>query len=159
MKIDKSTSAAFTGHRDIDETKIAALKNKLCLAIEQYYDDGVTNFVCGMALGFDMMAAETVLSLRDELPDITLTAVIPFRGQDDRWNERNRWRYAQILDLADQVIYTSERFFKGCEMKRNKFMVENSCRLISYFNGEPHGGTYFTFNLAKEQNYPVTNLF
>ena len=37
---------------------------------------GITNFYCGMALGFDMLAAEEVISLKVELPNLKLVAVI-----------------------------------------------------------------------------------
>ena len=44
---------------------------------------GITNFYCGMALGFDMLAAEEVISLKVELPNLKLIAVIPYDGQND----------------------------------------------------------------------------
>ena len=159
FKYLKSESCSFTGHRDMATEKIRTVKTKLKAAIEQCYDEGITNFVCGMALGFDMLGAETVLAMKDEYPDLTLTAVVPFRGQADRWAISNQRRYESILDEADQVIVMSEHFFKGCEMKRNTYMVEHSCRLISYFNGEEHGGTFFTYRSAKERKMPIINLF
>ena len=161
MKIDfpKTQSCTFTGHRDIEFSKIRPLKVALRDAILQCYNEGVTNFICGMALGFDMMAAEIVLNLRDECPDITLTAVVPFDGQEDRWRPSEQHRYDSILDEADQVIILSERYFKGCEMKRNAFMANGSCRVIAYFNGEPHGGTYYTFKSANEAGQQVVNLY
>lgn len=156
---DKARSCAFTGHRDMDGKKIATVRTRLREEIEQCVADGVTNFVCGMALGFDMMAAEVVLELREDNPDITLVAAIPFRGQEDRWRSTEVNRYNTILDEADEVIYVTPHFERGCEMKRNRFMLDNACRVIAYFNGEPHGGTFFTYHTAMERGYKVVNLF
>ncbi len=152
-------AVAFTGHRNIAPEKIPALKVKLEKAVREQYDQGMREFICGMALGFDMMAAEIVLSLREELPDIYLTAVIPFAGQPDRWAQENRDRYRLILDKADEVITLSDKFYKGCEMKRNAFMLDYCSRVIAYFNGEPHGGTCFTVNSALKRGKTVINLY
>ena len=39
--------------------------------------------LCGMAMGFDLLAAEAALSLQCELKDLQVIAVVPFRGQSD----------------------------------------------------------------------------
>ena len=70
----------------------------------------MTRFYCGMALGFDMMAAEVVLSLKDKFPDIQLIAVVPFSGQSNRWTSSEQERYHRILAKTDKVVTLSENY-------------------------------------------------
>lgn len=143
----------------MDYRDVSRVRKSLREEILKCIDSGVCCFICGMALGFDMMAAETVLELRRDDPVIKLVAAIPFRGQELKWSPSQNNRYRSILKDADEVIYVSNYFERGCEMKRNRFMLDNACRAIAYFNGEPHGGTYFTFRTAVERAYTVINLY
>ena len=83
-------------------------------------------------MGFDLMAAETVLSLKGKYPDIRLIAVVPFRRQNCRWPSTERERYQRIISQADRVIVLSEYYFKGCLLRRNDFMLEHSCGVIAF---------------------------
>ena len=82
----KANSVAFTGHRLVPESKKGELIKKLRVKIRLLYAMGIRNYYCGMAIGFDMLAAEVVLSLRSELPYLKLIAVVPFKEQSARWN-------------------------------------------------------------------------
>lgn len=75
-KYDKSISACFSGHRIIPYFHLKRLERLLRTAIISTYADGCRNFFCGMAMGYDLLAAETLLSLQSELPDLRLIAVI-----------------------------------------------------------------------------------
>ena len=51
LKIDKSETVCFTGHREIEPRKASELKANLRRTIIKFYEDGFTNFLTGMALG------------------------------------------------------------------------------------------------------------
>ena len=59
-KYIKANSVAFSGHRTIAEDRKDEIRKKLRGKIRLLYAMGITNFYCGMALGFDMLAAEEV---------------------------------------------------------------------------------------------------
>ena len=103
----------------------------------------MTRFYCGMALGFDMMAAEVVLSLKDKFPDIQLIAVVPFSGQSNRWTSSEQERYHRILAKTDKVVTLSENYFRGCLFRRNDYMLSHSCGVIAYYDAS-QGGTFYT---------------
>ena len=107
-KYIKANSVAFSGHRTIAEDRKDEIRKKLRGKIRLLYAMGITNFYCGMALGFDMLAAEEVISLKVELPNLKLIAVIPYDGQNDRWSAREQDRYLDILDKADDAILLSK---------------------------------------------------
>lgn len=92
-----------------------------------------------MALGFDRLAAEAIVSLKGELLHVRLIAVVPFRGQSNRWLSIEQRRYRQLLAQADKVIVLSEHYYQGCLLRRNNYMLAHSCGVIAYFDGKPKG--------------------
>lgn len=77
----KEASIAFTGHREIPSEQQNEVRERLKQAVILAYKQGKYRCFCGMALGFDLMAAEVVLSLKGKLPSLQLIAVVPFKGQ------------------------------------------------------------------------------
>ena len=154
-----AATAAFTGHRFIDASLREHVKRRLSNAVLDAYGNGVRNFMSGFAIGFDLMAAEVVVSLRNEHPDISLTAVVPFKDQPCRFNDFNKRRYERLLEMADKVIVLSEDYYPRCFLERDVFMVNHSSLLIAYYDGRGKGGTFYTIERAKERNIPIVNVF
>ena len=66
--MDKSKTCFFTGHRKIAQSKIEIVKAQLAENIEKMITEyGVNTFIDGGALGFDTIAAETVIEMRENL--------------------------------------------------------------------------------------------
>ena len=61
--IIKDQTACFTGHREIPVLHIISLRRKLKRTIISCINDGYRFFGAGGALGFDTLAAKTVLDL------------------------------------------------------------------------------------------------
>ena len=76
-KYDTREIVAFTGHRSIDHKKVESLKRELITIVKTLYAKGVRIYLSGMAIGFDMLAAEVILSLKPKLPSLKLISVIP----------------------------------------------------------------------------------
>lgn len=152
-------STAFSGHRFIPYSQRERLRASLTKTVISHYKIGTCNFICGMAMGFDMLAAETVLALKNEYQDITLTAVVPFRNQFAKYSTEDKKRYQDIMGKADKVIILSETYYDGCFLRRNDYMLNHSSRLIAYFNGEKKGGTFYTWRKALQMGLPAANLY
>lgn len=157
--VSRRCSAAFTGHRSLPYGRTADIKATLTELIREWHGKGITNYICGMALGFDLMAAECVLQAKRDFNDITLTAVIPFRDQCGMWNFRDRQRYHAVLRQADFSMLLSERYYKGCLLVRNDFMLSHASRIVACYDGRRRGGTFYTCNRARAMNIPVINLY
>ena len=70
--LSKTQSVAFTGHRSIAPEKVPELRRQVRGKIRLLYMLGFRNFVSGMAMGFDMLAAEEVIKLKEELSELKL---------------------------------------------------------------------------------------
>ena len=112
-----------------------------------------------MALGFDMLAAEEVIKLKEELKGVKLVAVIPYRGQSGRWTPYQRERYQRILNEVNEEIVLSEGYYNGCLLKRNDYMLAHASGIISYYDGKPKGGTFYTCRKARLKGLDIINLY
>lgn len=148
----------FTGHRNqklpwgFTESgeRFNAVKQQAEHQIDKAIEDGFTTFICGMALGFDMLCAEIVLDRKDKLREskpIKFICAIPCENQDKFWNEKQQKRYKYLMDRADMVYFASKTYNPYCTEKRNRFMVDNSSRVIALFGG-CDGGTKNTLEYA-----------
>lgn len=160
------TTCCFTGPRPARlpmngseySAEISALKTNIRFAVISAYNEGFRFFMDGMAEGFDLFAAEIVNKLKAELPEIALVAVLPHSGAIKNHSISVSKRIEKVLKSADAVFSLSENYFPGCEHKRNIYMVENSTRIIGYYNGLS-GGTAHCWNCAAKKGIELVNLY
>lgn len=151
-------TCCFTGHRPLklpfgsDETdeRCVKLKNTLyAKARELIENEGVTKFISGLALGVDTFAAEAVLLLKEEFPEIILEAAIPCEDQPAFWKTSDRTRYYKIAERCDISTVLQKKYTNGCMQKRNRYMVDNSDIVIAVWDGSS-GGTELTVRYAEK---------
>ncbi|MGN1246312.1 MAG: SLOG family protein [Muribaculaceae bacterium] len=152
-------SVAFSGHRHIPASEIDRLRRQLRSAILRLYDAGCVDYICGMAVGFDLLSAEAVLELRGEGKKLRLTAAIPCPEQSRFYNASDKARYDRVLSEADRIVTVSKSYYRGCMLRRNDYLVANAGRLIAYYDGSHRGGTAYTVSRAKAAGRLVTNLY
>ena len=115
---EKEKTCAFTGHRpnklpwggNESDERCLIFKRTLYDAVRSMYDGGVRHYICGMAKGCDLFFAEAVLALRDEKPDVTLEAAIPYEGQSKAWDTADRARYFKILENCDMQTVVQQYY-------------------------------------------------
>lgn len=150
------TTCCFTGHRpsglpwknDELDPRCLDLRREIFEHLETIYCAGYRHFICGMALGCDTFFARAVIALKDDHPDITLEAAVPFAGQADAWSTDHRQEYEDILALCDKVTVLQNAYSPDCMMRRNRYMVDHSSLLLACFTGMP-GGTMNTIVYAQ----------
>ena len=86
----KDKTACFTGHRDIPPLKRPGIKHRLEREIEKSIQAGYVYFGAGGALGFDTLAAQTVLKLKGRYQDIKLILVLPCKTQTSGWKQTDK---------------------------------------------------------------------
>ena len=159
-------TCAFAGHRPEkmpwgkDENSPFGIEFKFRLreALEYLIGRGYTDFLSGGARGFDLMAAEIILSLREAYPWIRLTMVCPWNGQADKWAEEDRKRWRQVLELSDKVVFMSGHYEKSVNFRRNAYLVDNAQMLLACYNGDQRSGTGQTIRYAHRKGIKVSIL-
>lgn len=156
-------TVCFIGHRAIAEEK-EKLSARLYALLERFVTEKkVTDFYTGGAVGWDALAALTVLKLRGSYPEVKLHLVLPcpFEEQSAKWNEAQKTEYLHILGLVDSVEQVSDRYYNGCMKARNARLVElASDYCICYWNPKDfRSGTGQTVRMAQKKGIEVINLF
>ena len=152
----KEHTVCFTRHRKIPPERMEALVRRLKTIVIQLIDDGYLYFCAGGALGFDTLAAQIILDLKSDYPQIQLILVLPCLSQADNWSSADKVIYEKIKASADKVVYTSMEYTRGCMHVRNRHLVNNSSVCICYLT-EDTGGTAYTVKYAKAKNLRVIN--
>ncbi len=153
----KENTCCFTGHRIIRAEDKEKLQNDLAKAIADIINKGVTTFVCGGALGFDTLAAKTVLMYKKYNSSLRLILAVPCPEQAEKWNRKDKETYEHIKSFADEIHVISKEYTDECMMQRNRFMVDMSSFCIAYFRNIS-GGTLKTIKYAKSNGIEILYL-
>lgn len=158
--------ASATGHRPdkfvfgYNESDIRCINLKKCLKREliKLIEHGYDHFISGMALGWDMWFAETVLELKETYPHLILEAAIPCLNQECTWPKKSQERYNNIKEKADIVtILSKTKYSPYLMIKRDEYMVDKSDMLVACFNGSS-GGTAHTFSYAIDKHVNIIHI-
>ena len=164
--MEKQHAVCFSGYRSSKFTfpltgehpKYIQLLNEIRQTIlDSIYED-YDNFFIGMADGFDLLSASIFYELKDagQIPEnIRFTAVLPFAEHRPAlsWLEIHQ----TVLKEADEVITIAANYSSQAFLARNRFMVDHSTRLISYYTGLT-GGTAYTVKYAEKKGLQIINL-
>ena len=148
----------FTGHREISSKDTRRIPTALKKILFDEYSKGARVFRAGGALGFDTLAALSVLELKKKYPDVILELCLPCRDQSEKWTWYSKKIYNHILKNCDCVKYASEYYTRSCMFDRNRMLVDGSRVCIAYYMGGS-GGTAYTFNYAIRQGVEIINVF
>lgn len=165
IKLDMYKSCCFTGHRpqrlygyDLSNNKYQVLAHKLAkIAYTLYTKYDVDTFFTGGALGADTIAFFAIEYVKSKGIPVKNYVVVPFCGQEKRWNAESIDRYNRMLKASDGVIYIDQIFglfpnknYRVADVldRRNRYMVDNSKYIVTVFDGVRKGGTYNCINYA-----------
>ncbi len=152
-----SVSACFTGHRALTESQMWEAVEAITRQVRILLPKGITHYYAGGAVGFDMAAAVTILNLKQQIPSLTLTLALPCRGHTEGWSLADRALLTRVMERADETVYVSDAYFKGCMQVRNRYMVDRSSYCLAYLTSR-RGGTFNTVRYAEKKGVPVLFL-
>ncbi|MEG0874256.1 MAG: SLOG family protein [Clostridiales bacterium] len=152
----------FTGYRPVklkylynkDSVEYKKLYTLLQETIEEAVADGYNYFISGFAMGVDLMAAEIVLQLKTANAHIKLEAALPCMNQTVSWSSVSQEKYFALLDKADYRSCVHPKGMRESYLMRNRYMVENSDRVIAVYDGRK-GGTSYTVDYARKHKREV----
>ena len=150
---EKINACAFTGHRELGEE---FSPRRLTYAVKKCIEEGACVFYSGMAMGFDLLASETVLRLKKRYPHVRLVACIPCYEQEKHFSQADKKRYVDVLKKADEKVMLSDHYFKGCMQNRDRYMADRADVLIAYCKKETGGAAYTVGYFQKK--YPTKRV-
>ena len=152
-----SRTCCFTGHQDIPKCDEQKVITRVRYLLQPLMDQGVAYFGVGGAVGFDMLVAEHLLHLRDDLgKKIYIISVLPFPDWRNQWTEAQKQRQDEIMRRSDKVTFVSQSYSKGVYLLRDRKLVDGSAYCISYCR-RTTGGTAYTVRYALKKGLIVRN--
>lgn len=149
----REKTCCFTGHREISDNE-NVLKEKIRQTTVSLIQKGVIYFGTGGARGFDTLAAETVLELKEQFPQVRLILILPCHQQTKGWSQQDIKRYDEIRKKADKIKVLSQKYDNKCMYRRNRHMVAHSAFCICYLRRNS-GGTAYTLRYAEEKGLKI----
>lgn len=153
----RERTCCFTGHRNIPKDQYPVVRKLLKDVLHEMVEEGVIYYGAGGALGFDTLAAQCVLDMKKEFPQIKLILVLPCVSQAAKWGKRDQDIYESIRARADKCRYVSHEYTRDCMYRRNRHLVDNSGTCICYLTRN-RGGTAYTIDYAKRNGLHIINL-
>ncbi|MBE6038576.1 MAG: DUF1273 domain-containing protein [Anaerofustis stercorihominis] len=152
----KNKTCCFTGHRTIYDNE-KDLRNKTVSVVKTLINSGYVFFGTGGARGFDLLAAEVIISMKKRYPHIKLIFVLPFKEHTKGWKKDDIILYKKLEKYADKVRVLSDEYYDGCMQKRNRHLVDNSSICIAY-KRKNSGGTAYTSDYAEKMGLKIIYL-
>ena len=107
----------FAGHRpykftyepEQEERFLTTLKNSINKTVLEAFDNGYDTFLCGGAIGFDIMCAESVIELKKEFPEVRLVCMLPFENHHNSFPAEWQTRFTAYRneETNDGVLGTA----------------------------------------------------
>ncbi len=151
-----SCSCCFTGHRFVSYTD-NAIRQAVLSEVQNLLAKNINTFYVGGALGFDMIAALMLASMKAQGKDLKLIFVLPSRDYNKHWKLKDQATLEAIMQYADDVVYITDKYNNGCMHERNRYMVDRCLYCITYIRNL-HSGTGYTVGYARKNNRIIIQI-
>ena len=125
-----------------------ALENQLRILIE----DGLEWVVISGQQGVETWAAEVVLELKKDYPELKYSIITPFLEQEKNWNEHKKATYLHIVSKADFVTSVTKRPYEAPWqfIEKDKFIIDNTDACLLVYDEENEGSPKYVHRLIQK---------
>lgn len=159
MECTPAQTCCFTGHRNLPVRRVPVIQEALRRRVLLLLTEGVLYYKVGGAVGFDTLAAEVLLSLRPEHPEMHVALYYPFDGFTAQWEPEQMERYRRLLPCYDEVVCVSPPPKRAADayLLRDRRLVDGSATVVAYCTRRS-GGTAYTLRYAQRAGCRIFNL-
>ncbi|MGM7721975.1 DUF1273 domain-containing protein [Metabacillus sp. Hm71] len=136
-----------------DDQAVQYIKKAIEKSLIGLFEEGLEWVIISGQLGVELWAAEVVLDLQLEYPDVKLAVLTPFLNQESGWSEANREYYEFILSQADLVDSITKREYDSpTQLKlKNEFLIKKSEGLLLVYDEEKQGSPKYLLETARKK--------
>mgnify|MGYP001090610843 CR=1 FL=1 len=131
---------------------IPIIKKALRRALIPLIEDGLEWVLLSGQLGVETWAAEVIMDLREDYPDLKYAIITPFLDQEKGWKAEKVEKYEEILLMADFHATVSKRPYEGPWQftAKNQFLIRNSDGLLLLYDEEKEGTPKYIKEMAEK---------
>ncbi len=125
-----------------------ALENQLRVLIE----DGLEWIVISGQQGVETWAAQVVIELKNDYPELKYSIITPFLEQEKNWNEHKQATYMHIVSNADFVTSVTKRPYEAPWqfIEKDKFIIDNTDGTLLVYDEENEGSPKYVLRLIQK---------
>lgn len=127
----KDKTCCFTGHRKLPTEKLNKITDELEKTVIGLIADGYRFFGTGGALGFDTVAAQTVIRLKDKYPKIRLILVLPAPTKQNSGTKMTAENTSVSRSLRIRR-YMLPKNITTVVWQKNRHLVDNSSVCVAH---------------------------
>ncbi|MDR1630415.1 MAG: SLOG family protein [Oscillospiraceae bacterium] len=150
-------TCCFTGHKILPKDQIETITSNLNHTIDNLIAQGVTDFLSGGLLGFDLLAASLVLAKKEAGANVRLLFALPYPHHEQYWTERQETLLHNLLLHADETVYVSEAYHPTYMKRHSAFLATHASVCVCALK-KPLCDTHQTVRLARGLRLPVINI-
>lgn len=147
-----------TGYRSFElgvfqenDPKIKVIKKVIKTAIKQYLEEGLEWVLIGGNLGVEIWAAEPIVELKKEYPELKFSIIYPYLEFGNNWNEANQAMLQKVVEQADYVDAVSHLPYQNSSQLKNHthFLLTHADGAIVVYDDEFTGKSAYFVHDAK----------
>ncbi|AKS69215.1 hypothetical protein RN70_06670 [Staphylococcus schleiferi] len=125
--------------------EVTYLKKFITQKLIQYIEEGLEWVLIQGQLGIEMWAAECVIELKKEYPELKLGVITPFLEHSSKWNEANQLQYQQIITQSDYVNSIYQSAYQGPYQFQaaDQFMLDHTDVTVLIYDDEQEASPKF----------------
>ena len=127
----KPNTCCFIGQRSLPPQEMERMFVNLNEAIDALLHQGVTNFICAGAPGFDMVAASLVIAKKEMGNDARLIFALPGEKQENFHSKEHARLFRDLIKEADEIRYAPEAY-SGQGKTQDFYMLDQSAFCVCY---------------------------
>ena len=127
-----------------------ALKDRMRGLLE---DGGLEWVIVSGQPGVETWAAETAFELREDYPELQVAVILPFLGQEEKWNDSKKSAFELVMARADFSTVLTRRPYEAPWQfaERDKFLLRNSDGILLVYDEENEGSPKWMKRLAEQR--------
>lgn len=131
---------------------IPYIKKALQRQLVPLIEEGLEWIILSGQLGVETWAAEVIMELQLEYPQLQYAIITPFLEQEKNWNETNKEKYEEILMNASYTASITKKPYEGPWqfIEKNKFFVRNSDGILLVYDDEKGGSPKYIKKVADQ---------
>lgn len=139
LGLDRNATCFFAGEEKLPSRIYSRLLvGSLIECIYDYIAMGYQNFLFRSKRGFEMLAAETVLYIKNTHPHIKLFVLVPSYNMFKNWQGQDKIWIERLLIEADGVYCDRIQSSRGSETRVDNIILEQATGAIFYVKRQSH---------------------
>lgn len=131
---------------------ISVIKKALEDYLRRLLDENLEWVILSGQQGVETWAAEVIIQLKLEFPQLKYALITPFLNQDAHWNEQKQEKYQYIASHADFITAVTNKAYEAPWqfIEKDKFIIANTDGLLLVYDEEHEGSPKYIKRLAEK---------